>query len=458
MIRHAVTGFIILVALFWAAPGLQAQFTPAEAPKAETAAKPTAAPPKVETPGVLSINVKQVEKMPADLKGNGALFPIGNKADGLKGFLYVPSYYQRGRSWPLLVDGMQRNYLARSAQDFVPQAEKHGFLFLSVEYLFFQGQIQKTESVWTRKGESTISVQSRPMADSLKDMVTDEKMLLELLKQIKLDYNVDKKTIGITGFLGSALMAYRQGLLHPEEYCAAIIRSGDFHEFFMPQDTSRARDQAIFLVFGEKEDGRTLAGSLAAKDYFKGHSFKNFQAERIPNSGVDSRPEIAANYFRGALDKALGPEQAAFHRDSNLALRFLNDSLPKDTLQPNGKPFDGAAMVATLDSFLQTYPKTQFAGYTKFLMARLTLEKLNNPKKAEEILREFNQAPLLASATAPAALLYLVEKIIDPEKDPNESAALLRKLVNRRDAGAETLNRVREILNTIAPQPKSDKN
>ncbi|NIA21453.1 MAG: hypothetical protein GWP05_05680, partial [Anaerolineaceae bacterium] len=48
-----------------------------------------------------------------------------------------------------------------------------------------------------------------------------------------------------------------------------------------------------------------LDETAAAEEFFKRHRFANFNVERLPNSGHDSRPEVAFNFVRGLQNKLL---------------------------------------------------------------------------------------------------------------------------------------------------------
>jgi len=392
----------------------------------------------------LPFDVQRGKIIPAGLRGSAVMLPLGAKKYGLRACLYVPSYYDPGRSWPLLVEGRSKHLAPLSLWEFYQHAEKHGFLVLSVEYLYFRGRSTEKVDVWTRQGEGTIQPKERRGTDFLRDMIVDERNMMALIKSVRSRYNVESKTIGLTGFLHSAIMAYRLTLAHPDTFCTAIARSGNFDSYFMPPGAAKARKRAIFIVYGEKETS-TLEDSKKAAEYFKRRGFKTVESERIPNSGVDSRPEIAANFFRGAIDEILGPEQTEFNRAYTLATRCLDDSVADNLWRPGGKPPSPAAALASLSAFVEKYPESKFKARCRFMTARITFEKLTDRRKADQVLREFLGQPLLGQRIAPQALLYLAEKIIDSKTNRKDALGVLSKIIHRRDASPETTRRAKKL-------------
>lgn len=396
----------------------------------------------------LPFNVHRAKSIPGDLRGWAAMVPLGAKKYGLRACLYVPSYYDPGRSWPLLIDGRSKHLSPLSLWEFHRYAEQHGFLMLSVEYLYFRGNNVEKVEVWTRQGEGTIQPKERRGSDFLRDMIIDEKNLMALIRSVRSRYNVEARTIGLTGFLHSAIMAYRLTLIHPDTFCTAIARSGNFDSYFMPPGILKARKRAIFIVYGEKETS-TLEDSKKAAAYFERRGFRAVESERIPNSGVDSRPEIAANFFRGVIDEILGPEQTEFNRAYTLAVRCLDDHVAADLRRSGGKPPSPAAALGALGGFVDKYPKSKLKARCRFMSARISFEKLTDRKKADALLREFMEQPLLGQRIAPQALLYLVERIIDTKTDRRDALAVLSKIVRRRDASAETSRRARKLYEQL---------
>ena len=79
------------------------------------------------------------------------------------------------------------------------------------------------------------------------------------------------------------------------------------------------------------------------------------------------------------------------------------------------------------------------------VLARITFEKLSDRKKAEALLREFLDQPLLGRPIAPQALLYLAEKVIDGKANRKDALAVLSKIIHRRDASPETTRRAKKL-------------
>jgi len=407
----------------------------------------------------LPFEVRQVDELPADLRGAAAIVPIGRENYGYSGAVYVPSYYDPGRTWPVLVDGQYKRYYPRSLKQFHAEAEKHGFILVVVEYLYWRGEESERSRVWSREGGATVTKWKRAMVDSVADMKEDEKSILSLLKEVGSKYNVEHEAVATTGFLGASVMSYRMVCEHPKIFCAAIARSGNFHEAFLPKDFIRARKRHIFVILGEKET-KTLEGSNAAIEFFTKNKFPNLQVEKIPNSGVDSRPDIAANYFFGSLDQILGEEKIQLYRVHKRAMQCLADKKADAPRQktnekpPADKPKNPAAAAAALERFTDQYPKSPQGPLCEFLAARLAFEKLDDARGAEKILRGFLDLPLFSSPLAPRAILYLAEKIIDHDADTQEAIRVLGKITNRRDARAEVTSRAKELRKQLIQKRK----
>jgi len=392
---------------------------------------------------------RRADSLPEGLKGKAAAFPIGNPRDDLTGLVYVPSYADSARTWPVLVEGVAPGHLPLALRDFAPQAEKHGFILLAVEYLYDKGEDAGTSKAWSRDGEVTISHRSRTVPEYLRDMAADERVLRGLLRDLGRAYRVEKRTVAVTGFLGAGVMAYRLPMVYPDLFCAGVSRSGGFSQMFLPSPTAKARNRAFYVIFGDKEEPQTLDNSQQAVMYLNSRRFTKVVAERIPNSGVDSRPEIAANYFRAAIDQLLGDERAAFDRAANIAGLLLEGRLTDGVRTSADRPVDAQGAAAMLESFIDKYPKSEFGGLARLLLARVLVEQLDNRKKAAHVLREFDKLPLSADPAAPDALLYLVEKVMDTCAEASEARRILNRLVARRDIAPQQRTRAARLLTDL---------
>jgi predicted esterase len=405
--------------------------------------------------------VRETESMASDVAGCINIFPINKTKPPMRAMLFVPRYYDPGRSWPLLVEAAEPGDLGRAARGFVEQAESRGFLILAMECSFIRqdapgAEVVSREKVWNREGGGIVSTLGRSPAEFDKDLAVDSQAAVELVKQAEARYNVARQGVAITGFVGTALLAYRQAGEHPEVFRAVIARTGDFEPVYMPGDIGRHIDTAIYIVYGANELFKYSDRAKAAADYFKARRFKHVSIEEIPNSGVDYRPEIAANYFLGAFNERAGPDRAAFDRFTNRAGLCLvgepdPEAAPKDALPQ----IDPAQALAALDAFVEGHPQDkEFIPYCRFVSARLLHEKLHDEAKAQERLREFSKAPLAADPVAPEALLYLVDKVLGPATDRHDSLALLRQVLDRYTVRPEIAARAKELIRQLAPETK----
>lgn len=395
---------------------------------------------------------RSADHMPGDLRGRAAVFPIGRRDDDLKAVLYVPSYYNAARRWPVLVDGNARGRLGQSLRAFRPEAEKHGFILLSVEYLYHAGRDEGTYKVWTREGDGTVEEHSRTLPEFLRDMAVDERELRKLLTTLGRKYSIQRKAVGVTGFLGAGLMAYRLPMVYPRLFCTGIARSGGFAQGFMPSDTSAARNVPFYIIYGDKEQPITLEGTEQAMIFLKTRQFKHVVAEKIPNSGVDSRADVAANYFRSTVNDIVGDERARFDRAAGLAGRLLSGQLVKSDCNTKGNPPGGEAVLGPLQSFVAKHPKSPLDGQAKLLMARVLVESLNDRRRAAPILEPFMQTPLVQDTVAPAALLYLAESVMDRQAAPEDVRRVLHRLLSLRRTLPPTRKRATELLRKRATE------
>lgn len=395
------------------------------------------------------LGARSADHMPGDLRGQAAVFPIGRKDDNLKAVLYIPSYYDAARRWPVLIDGNARGRLGRSLQAFRAEAEKHGFILLSVEYLYHAGRDEGTHKVWTREGNGTVKEHSRTLPEFLSDMAVDERVLRKLLTTLGRKYSINRKAVGVTGFLGAGLMAYRLPMVYPRLFCTGISRSGGFAQGFMPSNTSGARNVPFYIIFGDKEQPVTLEGTEQAMIFLKTRQFKHVVAERIPNSGVDSRADIAANYFRSTVNDIVGDERAEFDRAAGLAGRLLSGQIVKSDRNTKGNPPSGEAVLKPLESFVAKHPQSPLGGQARVLMARVLVENLNDRRRAAPILEPFTRTPLVQDAIAPAALLYLAESVMDRQTDPEEARRVLNRLLSLRRTPPPTRQRATELLEEL---------
>ena len=460
-------------------------------PQPQQQNKPKSKPPTKDKPFPKTIEeaiskvpfeVRQVDELPNDLKGTAAIYSVGKKEYGFSASLYVPSYYDPSRPWPLLIEMRGKRRSAYALWEFHEHAEKHGFLLLAVEQLYVRGERGKQEDAWTRRGQGKVTTISRPMIDFQMDMEQDEKNVLNCLKEVQAKYSVDPEAIGTTGFMINGWMAYRLGLGHPKTFCTVIARSTGVPDLALSKDYMQARKLPISIIYGEKET-TTLKQSEDMIQFFKDKGFKNVKVERIPLSGVDSRPEIASNYFQGTLQEILAPEKVDFYRVYRQAALCLvgdqDESKPKPGEDPKAKAdpkaddeddkngeaklkkqkaktvlMNPSAAMAGLGKFMDRYPQSRFKASCKFLAARLAFEKLDDAKGAEKILREFLDRPLYSSPLAPRAILYLAEKVIDHDADTQEAIRVLGKITNRRDARAEVTSRAKELRKELIKKLK----
>jgi len=225
--------------------------------------------------------------------------------DGRPFSLYVPKAYDKSRPWPLLVEltarGVGRDNILWAWQ----AAEDSGTILVAPDtYTIFgkpdaQAKVTSTKPAWSRSnGEVEVPITTRSWEEYLKDLRGDAEAIAATVDLVKKSLAVEKELVVLTGYSGAAWVAYYTGCSDPGRYAGVCIRSGIFESRLMPASVAKAANLPITVVLGEKDMQSVLEDTARAEEYFQRMKFTNFQVERLPNSGHDSRPEAAGNFVR----------------------------------------------------------------------------------------------------------------------------------------------------------------
>jgi len=197
-------------------------------------------------------------------------------------FLYVPSTYDPGKRWPLVVTchGTRPYDDARpQAKEWAALAESRGFLVAAPKLDGVRG-----DAGWFRTPQKQIDLQ-----------LEDEAVILEIVSRVKAAYNVADEQVFLTGWSAGGYAVLFTGLRNPGVFRALAIREGNFDERYLSPVVSRLdRHQPILVFFG-------------AVDLLKSHAENCIQWLRQERMNVHRReiagghrrrPDIAYDFFR----------------------------------------------------------------------------------------------------------------------------------------------------------------
>jgi len=234
---------------------------------------------------------------------------------------YVPTGYNDEKPTPLLIaftgGGIGRKNIGRLWK----LAEKHSQIVLTPDTWAVRGppgdqvKAARTLKGWSRDtGETEVPHYVRDSSDVLRDLKADAEAVRRAVGLVAKSYNIDSKLVVLTGHSGGAWIAYYTGLADPLRYAGVCIRSGNFRPHLVPPNLMRARKLPITVVIGDQDLNVVMAETDKAEEFFKKKKFANFNVERLPNSGHDSRPEVALNFVRLLQNKLLADRRKRWVR------------------------------------------------------------------------------------------------------------------------------------------------
>jgi poly(3-hydroxybutyrate) depolymerase len=211
-----------------------------------------------------------------------------SKATGTPYWLYVPSYYNADRNWPLVIT-LHGTYGWDGSQPQISEwkalAEQRGLIVAAPDLKSAQGILPVVRSVWYG------------------DLDTDEKAILTLIDELVAQYHVDPNAVLLTGFSAGGYAMYYVGLRNPQRFNMLIARAcnGDvqlFDEKIPITDAVRKLPVAIF--WGKDDLQQIQAQSWAAFQYLRERGCLKAVHQEI-QGGHLRRPELAYRLWRGRL-------------------------------------------------------------------------------------------------------------------------------------------------------------
>ena len=165
-------------------------------------------------------------------------------ATGRRYWIYVPSYYDEQREWPLVItlhgthgwDGSMRQVMEWKAL-----AEAHGLIVAAPDLKSVQGILPLVRKLWH------------------KDLEADERAVLALLDHLTGNYRIDRNYVLLTGFSAGGYPLYYIGLRNPAKFNMLIARAcnSDLQLLEEVKLTDQVRKLPICIFWG-KDDLKPL--------------------------------------------------------------------------------------------------------------------------------------------------------------------------------------------------------
>ncbi len=199
-----------------------------------------------------------------------------------KYWVYVPSYYNDHREWPLVVtlhgthgfDGSRAQI-----KEWKALAEEKEFIVVAPDLKSVQGILPVIEGFW------------------MKDLERDEKAVLDIIDELAQKYRIDEDLIMLTGFSAGGYPLYYIGLRNFNRFDILIARAcnTDLEIFEKIQLTEQMRKLPIFIYWG-KDDPKIRGDSWEAYRWLREHRFFDTERDEI-KGGHLRRPEVAYEHW-----------------------------------------------------------------------------------------------------------------------------------------------------------------
>lgn len=236
---------------------------------------------------------------------------------GEKYLLYVPSWHTNDQRWPLVVTchGTEPFDTAElQLREWRGLAERVGFLVAAP----------------CLKGTDGITVRSH--GDQMARQQADERLILNIVRNVTGSLNADPHRIYIVGWSGGGYAVYHTGLRNPSVFRAAAVRMGSFKKDYLPDMVERTDVHQPVAIFYGSEDilPGINAESRQAYDYLKSLGMKRLMPKEL-TGGHRRRPEVAFDFFKDVTSKYayVKPSAITGVGDDPLAVQFYLDVDPE---------------------------------------------------------------------------------------------------------------------------------
>lgn len=226
----------------------------------------------------LGCPVTQPQQTPVDAKR------VTESGAGRGYWLYVPSYYDGSRRWPLVITlhGTHGWDSSRAQiKEWKHLAEQQGFLVAAPDLKSVQGIAPVVRQLWYN------------------DVRSDEEAILALAEELCQKYSIEEGRILLTGFSAGGYPMYYAGLRSPDQFDMLIARAcnSDVGLFEQIELTDEARKMPIVIFWG-KDDLKPLQDqSWQAFRYLRERGFVNTIRDK-EKGGHLRRPQLAWEFWQ----------------------------------------------------------------------------------------------------------------------------------------------------------------
>lgn len=227
--------------------------------------------------------------------------------------LYVPSNYDRGRAWPLVI-------LCHGTRPYdTPELQMREW----ASFAEGQGIIVAAPDLVGTRGDFPPSP-----ARQIALQIEDEQAILEIVTVLKQRYRIAEERVFMAGWSGGAYAIFHTGVRHPEVFRALFVRQGTFDERYMDvPEESFDRWQGIKITFGQSDLLRDQAKAAVA--WLRAHKM---YVEELETSGAHRRTEASDvwSYFKDVAKNRLWVRIRTVvpDLDAPLTIRFAADCIP----------------------------------------------------------------------------------------------------------------------------------
>jgi hypothetical protein len=201
--------------------------------------------------------------------------------------LYIPTTYNPKRAYPLVVTGhgmFPFDEAAGQRDRWVDVAERYGLIVCSPDL------------------DSCTAFLGVPTDRPASELVSDEKAVVAIVKELESRYNINRDAVMITGWSAGAFMAHYIGQRHPEIFRVIISRTGNFNDHLVSDEVAlRARHMHVYCFYGEADWPGFSGWSRDANYWYTMHGFHNFVIRQMPG-GHDPNQLEATRYFLNIIN------------------------------------------------------------------------------------------------------------------------------------------------------------
>ncbi len=164
---------------------------------------------------------------------------LSDPASGADYLLYVPSTYDKGEQWPLIIlcHGTRPwDTARRQIRDWVQLSEEHGFI-VAAPYL---------------RGTSAVPMPA--IAKQMKKQREDERRILGVVRHVRAGHNISSDRIFLTGWSAGSFAVLHTGLANPTVFRAIAVQQGNFKAAYFADVKDRIDShQPVGVIHGSMD-------------------------------------------------------------------------------------------------------------------------------------------------------------------------------------------------------------